>query len=39
VLRLNKFDTQVDIAALSPGIYFMRTETERVIQNISFIKK
>ena len=39
VLKLNKFDTQVDISALSTGMYFMRTETERIIRNLSFIKK
>jgi hypothetical protein len=38
VLQLDKFDSQVNISALSPGMYFMETETDRVIQNISFIK-
>jgi len=38
VLKLNKFDTQVDVSALGPGMYLMKTETDRTIQNFSFIK-
>lgn len=38
LVKLNKFDSQIDISALSPGMYFMRTETDRIFQNISFIK-
>lgn len=38
VLKPNKFDSQVDISSLKPGMYFLRTETDKNIQNISFIK-
>jgi hypothetical protein len=38
VLKPNKFDSQVDISSLKPGMYFLRTETDKSVQNISFIK-
>lgn len=38
IVKLNNFDSQIDISALKPGMYLMRTETDRTVQNISFIK-
>ncbi|MDD4991017.1 MAG: T9SS type A sorting domain-containing protein [Paludibacter sp.] len=38
LIKPNKFDSQVDISSLNPGMYFMRTETDRTFQTISFVK-
>lgn len=38
VLKPNKFDSQVDISSLKPGVYFLKTETGKFVQNITFIK-
>ena len=38
MLKLNKFDSKINISSLQPGMYFIRTETENIIQSISFIK-
>ncbi len=38
VLKPNKFDSQVDISSLKPGVYFLKTETDKFVQNITFVK-
>jgi len=38
MIKLNKYESRIDISYLHSGMYFMRTETEKKFQNISFIK-
>jgi len=39
VLKLNGSATQVDISSLPSGMYFIKTQTDHQVDNISFIKK
>ena len=38
VIRLNKYDTTIDVSKLSKGLYYLRTKTELAVENIAFIK-
>ena len=39
VLRLNKFDNQVDISSIPSGMYIIKMQTDHEVEAISFIKK
>jgi hypothetical protein len=39
VLKLNKFDTKVDISTIPSGMYILKMQTDHEEEAISFIKK
>jgi len=38
VIRLNQYDSKIDVSGLCKGLYFLQAQTDLAIQNIAFIK-